>query len=227
MNELQERNELVGHALGKLREMHQKWTDRLTINNLRLGDRYLEGEIEVFVHLKRRSVGPTNTGQFCLILRHGKNVSQQEAVFIGVVQLAEFPERVVPTLVGLSQLDEVYSARIHSLYFSSKLSFVFGRSFLDRESRSAAGRTAAGLNQATSKMVKSAAEIMDSVPNDQTKVRRQFLPKLKDAVAGLQVLIAPDRIVVGFSKDSDPTFEITDVVFGPFDFRPDADKAIH
>jgi hypothetical protein len=43
----------------------------------------------------------------------------------------------------------------------------------------------------------------------------------QSAVNSLRVLLSDNVIRTGFEKGVDSPFEIVDVVFGPFDFKPD------
>jgi hypothetical protein len=79
MNELNERlrDEQVDDAVNKVREFGEKWNNRLTLDNLRLAERYLKVEIEILVHLLagRETSKPNH---FCAIMcneisRTGRN----------------------------------------------------------------------------------------------------------------------------------------------------------
>lgn len=59
MSALEKRNELVDDALNQLRQLGQKWQDRLTIDNLRLDERYLVEQLNIWVYLERPWRGTT------------------------------------------------------------------------------------------------------------------------------------------------------------------------
>lgn len=276
MNESQERNELVDHALDKLHKLGQKWNNRLELNNLRLTERYLIGEIEILVHIRWWSARPGYSHDFCAVLKgngdhtcgmnDGRVMSfrnesvnfspdsrghriqnrmigeakteplnsigddEQDTVFVGIVQLADDPKRSIPSLVRLDSLHTTYCLRSDSLYLSLGSIFKFGSSFIrgveKREGNPCNRLIAVGLNQSASEMVERASQAINCVSDNQGELQGQWLLKAKDAVAGLRVLLTPDQIWAAFSKGSDPAFQITNVVFGPFDFRPDADKPV-
>ena len=73
-------------------------------------------------------------------------------------------------------------------------------------------------------MVEAAPQMVKNFADDQGHNKRRMLPNLNPthALTGLRVLIMDDAIWLGFEKDSNPLFKITDVVFGPFDFCPDS-----
>ena len=198
VTEFEERNDLVDHARDNLRTIGQKWNDRLTLNNLRLIDRYLEGEIEILIHLRRGAARPGDADDFCASLKHdrepsGTNVDrpvglcsklfdksadgritksgvivagvaktkrldplgydEQDAVLVGIVQLADDPDRLIPSLVRLDGLDEAYHLRSDSLYLSRGSVFQFGRGILDRETNPVDGLGAVGFDQPTGQVI--------------------------------------------------------------------------
>src|SRR6266446_8204917 len=72
MSDSEERTEAVSHALNELRELGQKWNDRLTTDNLRLRERYGTGEIEIIVHVEWRPIVPGKSKRFCAVLQNGE-----------------------------------------------------------------------------------------------------------------------------------------------------------
>src|SRR5438874_13332659 len=70
MNGLQERDERTYHALDQLRQLDQKWQDRLTLNNLRLTERYRKCEIDLRVVLA--PAGRLDATEFVAVLKYGK-----------------------------------------------------------------------------------------------------------------------------------------------------------
>jgi hypothetical protein len=150
--------------------------------------------------------------------------NEQEAVLVEVVKFAENPEQTIPTLVRLDRLDETCRVRVHSLYFALKLGHVFGGSLIKRKGRSLIGGATVCFDQLPSQMVETGPQMLNSLPGNHRQLDWRLCPDLnpKNSISGLRVLLAQDAIWVGFAKGSNPAFEITDVVFGPFDFCPDA-----
>jgi hypothetical protein len=48
----QQDSELIYNAINKLRDLGEKWNDRLTVDNLRLGERYANNEIHLLFYLR-------------------------------------------------------------------------------------------------------------------------------------------------------------------------------
>ena len=267
---LNERNELLDHALDQLQKIGQKWNDRLEVHNLRLVDRYIEGELELLIHMKRRTAGPRQPQHFCAVLKHGdcsrrkvesapneiadtrrpelfdctKNAGvlqdgvtaievaetqslssvcddKQDAVLVGIVQFAEHTERLVPSVVRLDTLNESYRVRMDSLYLRYGVFFEFGRTIVEREAGLVdAPRGPHSLDEPTGQVIEGTSQVVNDIADNQRNIDEGIGTGLKNALFGLRVLLAQKGIWAGFSKDVDASFEITDVVVGPFDFRP-------
>ena len=271
MNTLQERNELTDDALHKLRQLGQQWNDRLTLNNLRLIDRYLKGELEILIHLRWRAIGPRYSRHLCVAVKcyrdqvgwsDGRDFgislphvsvdgsprdgveriqevvvckavtktldsvshNEQDSVFIGIVKFSDDPKRLIPSLVRLDSLDAIYGSRVNSLRLSLGSFFEFVRVIEEREGRPIYGLTGRmSLNQSASEMIEGTPKAVDSISGNQRELDREIFAKAKAALSGIRVLIAQEQVWVSFSKGTNPGFEITNVVLGPFDFRPNAD----
>jgi hypothetical protein len=267
MTALEKRDELADDAVNKMARLMKEWKNRITLDNLRLSERYLKGEIELLIQF--RSVLPDNTGNLCAVLKYWKPFArrdgdgifnlreqtggllnlreqifeermlgskakaklphaicddEQEAVFVDIVKVVELPEVVIPTLVWLDGIDETYDVRAHSLYFSRRFGFVFGRSFTDGKAGGFSGTLPIGLNQLPGQMVEAAPQLVDGLTGNQGKFSRRLGANLnpKNSLSGLRICLAEESIWVGFAKGLQPTFKITDVMFGPFDFKPDS-----
>ena len=239
----EERDELVDDALHKARQLTEQWKNRLTLDNLRLSERYLEDGIEFLLRLR----GAKEPDDFYAVLHHdagggvpegGQHPSaampdisrcdcihgrEQEAVLVGVVQFMEFPESIIPTLVRLESADEVFRRRAHSLYFSLNRGFVLGGSLVDRKLGLVVRGSAGGLHQLPSKVTETAAQLVDGLSRDDGEFQGWLTraPRYIESVSRLRVVLGKDTIRVGAAEGADPGVELIDVVFGPFDFCPD------
>src|SRR4051812_40484088 len=123
MNVSQHWNEQVKNAADEAAKLVQMWDDRSTLDNLRLDERYREGALHLIVHgvIERGS----HTAHFCAVFRKhvtaevanveatptdgmGKlkpgrcdGCAEQDSVLVEIVDDAERPESVVPSLVRL------------------------------------------------------------------------------------------------------------------------------
>src|SRR5206468_639711 len=76
MNELEERNELRDNPIDKMGQLMQKWNDRLTLDNLRFSERYVNHGLRIHIHFRTCHEG-YYSGEFCAALQHwgvGKNM---------------------------------------------------------------------------------------------------------------------------------------------------------
>src|ERR1700693_287600 len=66
MSELQKRDELVDDAVYKMGQLMEKWKNRLTLDNLRLSERYLKGNLEVQILFREH--GRLKSTNLCAVL---------------------------------------------------------------------------------------------------------------------------------------------------------------
>jgi hypothetical protein len=99
MAELEKRDKLVDNALDQLRALGQKWHDRLTLDNLRLCERYLDGTIELLILLRRQAALPFESHDFCAVLKHWEHSGRRRGVEEGGKPLADAIQQS-PTLLG-------------------------------------------------------------------------------------------------------------------------------
>ena len=210
MNTLQITDALVDDALAKAREFLKKWDDRLSLDNLRLSERYLKKEITIIMFWDVR--GAEQPNDLCAVLQYGQapvgictdgsddlkvkcdaghvalhidggtrntldgtSYDNQEFVFVKNVELVEFPEFHTPGVVRLVKADDYFRSMLHSLYFSRKLGWVFGRSVVDREASLVARRASFG-HQLPNQIIERASEGMDGIPGDQGQIKGNRLP---------------------------------------------------
>lgn len=262
MSELGKQTELVNDPVDQMRKLMEKWDNRLTLDNLRLAERYLEGGLEIHVHIRVFAVVNVDATDFCAVLKNCKPLSasaaglghdghalggllggvvldpanhggataersnEQEAVFVDVVKLVKFPEDIIATLVRLERVEDAYRSRRHSLYFSGRVGFVFGSSLEDGKAGPVAPRarrSTVGQNQLPGQMVKTAPQVVQNLPDQQGDGPGDTGADLHpiDLISGLRVYLDSESIRVTFAEGLQPLFEITDVLFGPFDFCSD------
>jgi hypothetical protein len=156
---------------------------------------------------------------------HAESGDDQEMMLVVNVELMECPKSIVPSLVRLGSLNEIYRSRTHSLYLGRRFGFVFGRSITDREA-SLLGRCASiCFDQLPSQVVERCPQIVNCITNDESEIVGSISTNLdpKDFVSRVRIVLDERSIRVTVPKDLHSPFEIVDVLFGPFDFRPDAD----
>lgn len=168
-------------------------------------------------------------GEVCELCADG----YQESVLIDVVKLAEFPERVVPSLVRFGLVDSIYGRLRHALYFSSTRGFVFrGAVGIDNGETDALALAVGersgkidlpNVHKMPSEVVEGASDVLNGVASDQCNFdghdsgasevihRGQHIGKLR-------IWLGADFIRLGVQEGLDFPLQIKDVLFGPFDF---------
>ncbi len=187
--------ELGDDAINQMRKLFEKWNDRITLDNLRLVERYLECEIEVLLHfLANDRAG--NSAQLCAVIRNGAGEwhlkskasgvccagrqgdgsalidisdSQQEMMLIADVELMKVQQLSGIRSIRLRGLDETYRSRMDSLYFSHVFKFAFGRTLINRKSRILGDCVLVGQNQMARQVIQGTSEIVDRIAGKEGK----------------------------------------------------------
>ena len=266
MAKLQERDELIDKVVDQSRRLMEKWNNRITLDNLRLGERYLEGNLDVVLHWE--FVGRAGrANQFVAVFHHAQSASNlpsgnrvelirwpltadfdfggtaqcgaprhchtydQMAVLVENVKVVNQPQVIVPptpSLVRFGFPNEFYGTRRESLYYSRELGFVFGSRFADRKLVLSAGIRLTDHGELPDQVVQGRPEVVYGIADDTGEVMRDFGPDFdpKDLLSRLRILLEASSITVGFTKGRELLFKLSDVVVGPFDFRPDGPQPV-
>lgn len=253
MNASQVRQEQADDPVDKMRRLMEKWENRLTLDNLRLGERYLKGEIQLNVHLCVPG-SAADARDFCAVFRYAditgrvtKQVGigasrlvdrcpadadpepfqpqarhEQEFVLVENVQLMDRPEVIVPSWVWFGLVDEYYRTRSDSLFSSTRVGSVFGKSFIKGVLMAPHDDSSVRLNEPAGEVIKGRMQVVYGVPDDAREAGGDLPVTLEpnDMCARLRIYIGHDSIRAGFAEGFDRACHITDVVFGPFDFLP-------
>ena len=156
------------------------------------------------------------------------NPGDQGAMLVHDVEVMDCPKFVVRSLVRLERFDLVADFfRQDALYFSIKDSFVFLLAFANRKAdltKNDRIGNASGNGEVISEMIPRASQVMNSIPGkcgddgrDCSEVNQVIL-----GLADLRVILRDRSIGIGIKKDSPCRFQITNVLFGPFNFEPNA-----
>jgi hypothetical protein len=195
-------------------------------------ERQLHFSKNCFEHTEFRKIG--NRSQH---MGNNIDVSEQSTrredhtMLVDVVHCVEAPEGVtlisVPSSVWFDVIDEVDRILLKSLYFSQRLGFVFRGTIedgkinvrADTSSLTAGGKT----EQLKGKVVQSAPEILNYIADDQrdNKWNRSDADYIIDQLSRLRIALGINWIWLGRKEGAHLDIQVTDVLFGPFDFRLD------
>ena len=234
--------ECLDDAADELRELMERWDNRLTLERDSLAKRYVEQRLAVLVQFKlsgraywahyraigahcQEGVGPhvaTNTEIDTTQGAYGKGRDEQ-AMLILNVEVVEGTKRSIPSVafVWADGLDnETHDIKPRNLYLSAidgrfKFCFVVG----DWKAHPLKGLFPSEQYQLVSSKVKSRSQVVEGVPEDDGEVvgrpLRHF--ELDDAISRIGVRLGVQAAEVGLHECSDDIIEIIDVLFGPFD----------
>jgi len=233
----------VNNVADKISHLLERFKDRLTLDNLKLVERYLKGELQILVlyQLSRKH------GEHVACLERfpsvitGRDVvgmlranafkesadSDQEPVLVDIVESMEPPKGVIPSLVRSASVDSFFSRLRHSLYFSGPFGFVFRGVLRDREIGSLENPIIPRPVQPSeleSQMIQCSPEIREGVPGDKGYERRDrssTAEPIDHEIRSIRVSLSSSEIGVKVEEGAKADIKIVDVLFGPFDFRPD------
>lgn len=232
---------LLYDARDELRELMQRWDNRLTLKKLNILESYHQGRLRVALHLNVAghpeyacfSAWPTPSSAVSKPRRPpdsclGDDQSgaekywQNQAVFIDNVQVVESVQLgIIPSSVWLYDiLDEGNNLRRDSLYCSiSNGLFTFLPRFPTREARSCGGRSTAQADKLVGNMVEGDAQVVDDVTNIQRNPFGYLIGHLKHqgGLPCLRVLLDIHTVKVSRRECREHVIEVTDVLIGPFD----------
>ena len=252
----------VNDTVHKVDELLKCWENRLTLNNLRLAERYLKAKVHILVHFRVSLVDEEYVACFQrihsvsgfheegrdfkrigerlphLLIHECTNVKapkvgadcNQQAVFINTVKLVESPERIIPTLVWFDRVDSFYRLWPHTLHLWQLLFFVF----LGRVKNGEVDIwkwpwfTGSPNHELIGEMVECTSQVLDDVANDTSNNERRILNcrEVIDKLARLRVGLGSDFIGIGIEKGFESDIEVLDMLFGPFNFSPGAEKGV-
>lgn len=172
------RDKAFHETVHQLDELMQAWDNRITLSNLRIAERFMDGEIHFILKLRL-----IKTAEFWLARFDVKSAAQVKrphpfghkdvvfadgekgAVLVNVVKIMESPERVVPTLVRLEPIYRLHSLMAHSLYLSTRSRFVSFEAFEDRECGVAIRDLPRSDHELPCQVVEGAAQIANYIPD--------------------------------------------------------------
>ena len=232
----QDRQELVDQSVNEIHELMEFWKQRITLDNLRLSERFLSGQLSILIHLR-----PINSGEMRVVefvskpLRHTQFANpfcmtehiltdcKYEPVFSDVVKIIEFPERVVPLFVRLAGVKNFHCVRADSLYFSSLGRFVTSLVVTNRKraplEHLRIGIRRVDIDKLENQMIQSATQIADDIRGGAESVEcdPDGVGITNEYMRDIRIVIGGTHVSVEFLK---PSFHVSEVLLGPFNFRP-------
>lgn len=261
----EKRRKLPDDAVHKSKQLMDRFNQRLRLNNLRLVERYVKGELHLIVRFFIRGTNEEFVAdlqgaqgvvgleesrrwrqgrsdellQTCydmsaqIQVPESRSDSDQVAVLGEVVQFVEHPELVsFPSLVRFERIKGSNDACIDSLYFSLTIGFVLCESFgvfRDREVDVPTIHSRIALEeQSVSQVIENGNHIANRIPGDLRDVIGNAIDMANviDQFSRVRIALDSDFVWAGIKEGADCLIQIRDVLFGPFDFRPNASERI-
>jgi len=224
----------------ELRHTIEHFKDRLTSDNLRLSERYIQSQLKILVRMSL--VGASGKSQYLIAayqgfprhngeldvtasqtnvpIFHHANDCENEAMLIDAVQVVDIPKRLIPSRVRLYSFEDFVCSNAHLAYFS----LADGRCVLlgtlaNREVSVFAGFSTTRLDKLPSQMVERASEVVNCIANSESDAvwNRTDIINLQTYVRNLRIVLGSKSIsLLGIAERTDGGVQILDVLFGPF-----------
>ncbi|MES2180058.1 MAG: hypothetical protein V4550_19530 [Gemmatimonadota bacterium] len=239
--------ERTSQYLDRCREALERWQDGLTLQNLAFAERYLKGEMVVYVNFR---VGVGESREYCAVfdnseVRLGVKVNDQSlglvktlainvgeingetlqaardqgyrVVLVGIVELPDCPERVV-VAQRVETIEELARRIRCALFFSPQRGF----QFIGSRSSGEVILPTIGLRprRILPKVIEGATKVVDGVRDDSAPLGWNVAVNAngKDsAFPSFRIIIADNFIRVGVAEGVNAPCEIVDVFCGPVD----------
>lgn len=148
----------------------------------------------------------------------GGGCCEEQTVFVSIVKLSEFPEKIVPSLVWFDSVEKVFERLPKALYFSSLHGgLVLRGGFEDWEIYPHAGGNYSAV-QVVSSVIEGAAKIPNSITDHQGDFvfDRGELAQAKNEFSRIRIMLTFDSVWVGFDDGIASSIEVIDVLVGPY-----------
>ncbi len=216
-----------------MRELFERWENRLTVEGISFAEKYIEGRISIILYVQfgaaeisvKQSVGADARGQGdreVSVLVFGVNINgdniennDQAAMLINDVQIVQSVQGIIPSTVGLYRINyQVADFRTRSLYFSTVNRAYEFLSFFKEWKLSTSIRIRDGL---ADHQIESRMKIVNGVSDNQSRIGWEFKVDLETDISSLAIFLDVQTARVSVSKPLHKGVEVTDVLIGPFD----------
>jgi len=233
-------------VIDRIGQLLERYQHRMALDDTRFAERYITSQIHVLIHfwvdgeeqvapfspcsesgsvkaegfkkvavLKERLGGPEPE------IVHAHIGYQKGSVLIRDVEFVDNPKEIaLPVLIRFGSVDRIYSILRHALYFSTVHGLVFRGAIEDRKTSLSENRLAVSQDKLASKMIESAAEIMNYISSNQTdtvRCRTEIMGRIKFLLSGVVVVLSNETVGLSVEKSISSDFQIGDMLFGPFD----------
>lgn len=231
----------VDYAKDQLRQLFERWDNRLKFEGLSISEGYLEGCLKFLADLDILSGGQTHRysavfdraemifpehQDHCIApadlkVFDSSKVSDgyQEFVLVRNVEVVDGPEGYIASRVRFQRfenIDDIWAGTMYISLFDHRIKVV--RDICKREV-DVFDVPAVDTHKVTGQEIKRRAQIVDSIANEGGKIARHILtdPNGPSVLSGIGVLLDHDSIRITVEECTDFRVKIRDVAIGPFD----------
>lgn len=233
---LQERHEARNDVADKMGQLMERWEQSISPSNRRLDERFLAGEIHILILFRDTE---TDEVWFVNLERDASDnriftYRQNEAVLVGVIQLAQQPERVVSAFVRLEPINRFNRFPPRTLYASTLSGFITLQGMKYRElniwqflGSDFAKRDSYG-DELERQMIQGTSQVVNHVSCDDGYVKSIDMKgsEFKAWLADTGLEIDANRLKGCFAKRQGSRFQIIEVLLGPFNFYADQSESV-
>ena len=249
--------ETNNQSVNEVEQFLNQWNQWKALNKLGLCERYLKAKLNILVYLRfagkeyiavferlpssrsefktrdssgfKLEIGKHGIGNASLSVS-GPNESEERSVmFISDVECVQPEKFICPSLVRLGSADCIFGTRPHSMYLSSKGSFVYRGSLENREASGVGDRLAGTTHfkQVASQVVEGTSEIVDGITSDAAeRVGNGFdISQVHKIISTLRINLEISSVGCAVDEPIPRNFQIVEVLVGPIDFGSYARKA--
>jgi len=232
------RIERLEDTKNKLRQLMQRWDNRLLFKHLPFIKQYLDGRLSIVLNLEC-TLAPNERDPICraghgrkrhrlaAVVEHpdarraqqGKD-RDEKLVFVDVVEFVKGPEGVIPSLVWLYAIEDgISDVGGDALYLTLSNGICQVISGFVKREMDVGGISATSADQFGSHEVERSPQIVDRISNDERNLGRHRMLALiaEDMVANLTIEVRRDFVGVWARDGSQTSLQILDVALGPID----------
>ena len=199
--------------LNSIRQMHERWNNRLEFESLDIAKAYIEGRIGVLVNFKRLKFANGHLN------RQRRNHDGQEHMLIFHVQTMKTPNEISYATFEKFEVFEEIRQVTGRCFYSATHSFVTKPIICDRELGVSVLCAAVDSSQFPVRLIESRSQIMNHIGSDKGEIGGRILAEVNidSLLPAFQVFGNGKSVRVSLAEGSQEVFKICDVMLGPFD----------
>lgn len=233
---LQEGGEPSNDVADKMGQLMERWEQSISPTNRRFDERFLAGEIHVLILFRDTE---TDEVWFVNLERDSSDNCvfsdrKNETVLVGIVQLAQQPQRLVSAFVRLEPINSLNRFPQRTLYASTLSGFITLRGMKYRELNirpifgSSFAKGNSDRDELECQVVQGASEVVNDFSGEDRDVKTVDVKGagFKDWLTHTGLKIHANHLEGDFTQREGSHFQIIEVLFGPSNFYADQSESV-